>query len=111
MQDEQRFITQADATLAKLERRLEAASELADFDFECKAGGIIEIDCAAGGKLIINRHTAAREIWLAARSGGFHFRCQEDGRWLDTRSGETLEALLARCLSEQCGEAVDIGAL
>ena len=101
--DEQEFMRRADACLARLEGWLEQASDTADFDYERKTGGIIEIDCGAGGKLIVNCHGAAREIWLAARSGGFHFRLQEDGRWCDTRSGEALEVALARCLSEQCG--------
>ena len=105
-QDEQEFMRQADACLARLEAWLEQASDTADFDYERKAGGIIEIDCGAGGKLVVNRHGAAGEIWLAARAGGFHFRLQDDGRWCDTRSGEALETTLARCVSQQCGRLV-----
>ena len=55
--------------------------------------GILEIECEDGSKVIVNRHVPNREIWVAARSGGFHFRA-EDGRWRDTRGGEELAAAL-----------------
>src|SRR5437762_8968380 len=38
-----------------------------------------------GSKLIINRHVPNRELWVAARAGGFHFRA-DGGIWRDTRS-------------------------
>lgn len=105
--EEREFLALADAELARLEtalERLQAAGD-ADFDFELKPGGIIEIDFADGGKIIVNRHAAAREIWVAARSGGFHFKppAAAGGRWTDTRGGEDLAAALTRCLSAQAG--------
>lgn len=105
--DEQEFLKAADAQLARVEAALEAASEsgVADFDFETKPGGIIEIEFENGSKIIVNRHAAAREIWLAAKSGGFHFR-PEGGRWVGTRDGEDLMVALARTVSEQAGVSV-----
>ncbi len=55
--------------------------------------------------MIVNRQTPNREIWVAARSGGFHFR-MKDGEWRDTRSGEELYVSLARVLEEQGGEKI-----
>ena len=94
----------ADAELARIEAALEAASMsgVADFDFETKPGGVIEIEFGNGSKIIVNRHGAAREIWVAARSGGYHFR-PDGGRWLGTRDGEELLAALSRTVSEQAG--------
>ena len=66
------FEAQASATLEALEQALENCGE--DLDFELKAGGILEIEFEDGTKVIINRHIAARKIWVAARSGGFHSR-------------------------------------
>ncbi|MCX7149835.1 MAG: iron donor protein CyaY [Rhodocyclales bacterium] len=102
--DEREFMTAADAELARIETALEAASmrAVADFDFETKPGGVIEIEFDSGSKIILNRHAAAREIWLAAKSGGYHFR-PEGGRWLGTRDGEELLAAVSRTLSEQAG--------
>jgi CyaY protein len=104
--DEQEFNRAADAQLARIEAALEIASAADDsgFDFETKPGGVIEIECDNGSKIIINRHAAAREIWLAARSGGFHFRPEGTAdaiRWVGTRDGEELMVALARVLAEQ----------
>ncbi|AJP49072.1 frataxin [Rugosibacter aromaticivorans] len=106
--DEQEFIQLADQELTRLEAALEGASErgTADFDVETKPGGVLEIACENGSKIIINRHTAAREIWLAAKSGGYHFRPQ-NGCWLATRDGEALWVAVARVLSEQTGGKID----
>lgn|SRR5690606_18075847 len=104
--EEREFNAQADQMLAQIEQLLEACE--ADIDFELKDGGVLEISCANGSKVIVNRHTAAREIWVAARSGGFHFR-PDNGRWIGTRDGEALLGAISRCLSEQTGERVDLG--
>lgn len=104
--DEREFDILADAAMAKLEQALESCG--AEIDFEAKPGGVLEIDCAEGGRIIVNKHRAAREIWLAARSGGFHFK-PENGRWLGTRDGGDLLTTLAHCLSEQSGRQISLG--
>jgi CyaY protein len=91
--------------LNKIEQSLESSG--VDIDVELKQGGVLEVECADGSKIIVNRHLAAREIWLAAKSGGFHFR-PNNGRWIGTRDGEELMVVLARCLSEQTGETVTL---
>jgi CyaY protein len=108
--DENEFRALADATLARLENaldRLQATSDV-DFDYELKPGGIIEITCEDGSKIIVNRHAAAREIWVAARSGGFHFKppTASGDQWLGTRDGQDLATVLTRCLSEQAGASL-----
>jgi len=67
--------------------------------------GILEIECADGSKVIVNRHVPNREIWVAARSGGFHFRAR-DGAWCDTRSGDELGAALGPLVRMQAGLAI-----
>lgn len=103
--NEQEFTVQAEAMLARIEQALDRCG--GDFDYELAAGGVLEISFADGSKVIVNRHGAAREIWVAARSGGFHFK-PEDGRWINTRDGSELMASLARCIEEQSGEAIDL---
>jgi CyaY protein len=110
--EEKEFVVLADQTLARLEDVLEQllAEDGADFDYELKPGGIIEVVFADDSKIIVNRHAAAREIWVAARSGGFHFSPPADagGRWLDARGGQDLAALLSRCFSEQSGAELQL---
>ena len=101
--NEAEFDRLASATLQAIEQRLEASG--VDADFEQKDGGVLEVEFADGSKLIVNRHAAAREIWLAARSGGFHFRW-DGALWRDTRDGTELFAALSRAASQQAGCAV-----
>jgi CyaY protein len=108
MATDSEFIATADALLTRIGSALDEALEESDADVDWSLNdGILEIDCGPHGKLIVNRHVPNREIWVAARSGGFHFRDQGGG-WIDTRSGERLDALLTRVLREQAGIAVTL---
>lgn len=105
------FIASADALLAAIGAALDAALDRSDVDADWSLNdGILEIDCGAAGKLIVNRHVPNREIWVAARAGGFHFRAAA-GAWRDTRSGEELPATLARLLRDQASLAADLSDL
>jgi CyaY protein len=103
MMNESEFETLASAALAALERAFEANAP--DVDVQTKGAGVLEIEFADGSKMIINRHGAAREIWVAAKSGGFHFR--HDGKaWRDTRNGSELFAAVSGLASQQGGTPV-----
>jgi CyaY protein len=115
MTSDSTFIATADATLAAIGAALDAA--LAGDGNEPDNGtdwslidGILEIECGDGSKLIVNRHVPNREIWVAARSGGFHFRA-DAGVWRDARSGGELGVQLTGLLRDQAGLAVDLSAL
>ena len=99
--NETEFAAAADATLDALERALDAA----EVDLERKAGGVLELEFDDGSKIIVNRHGAAREIWVAARSGGFHFR-HDGSAWRDTRGGAELFGALSELVSAQLGRRV-----
>ena len=99
--NEAEFNRAAAATLARIEQTLEDA----DLDFETPADGIIEIEFDDGSKIIVNRHGVAREIWVAARSGGFHFKPAGDG-WTDTKDGTPLYQKLAALIAAQGGGTV-----
>ena len=93
----------ADATLRQIETALERSG--ADLDFAMVSDSVLEIEFADRSKIIVNRHDAAKEIWVAAKSGGFHYRW--DGScWQDTRSEEELMTALSRLISEQAREPV-----
>jgi CyaY protein len=104
--NDKEFNTLADAALARIEAGLEACG--ADLDFAMVSAGVLEIEFADGSKIIVNRHGAAQELWVAARSGGFHFRW--DGQaWRDTRDSRELVAALSALVSAQSGAAVKLG--
>jgi CyaY protein len=103
--DDKEFNSLADVTLARIEAALEASE--ADIDFELAAGAVLEIEFENGSKIIVNRHAIAREIWVAAKAGGFHFRWDGEN-WLDTRDGLELMAKLSTLASQQAGESVSL---
>ncbi len=103
--DDKDFNALADAALARIEAALEASD--ADIDFELAAGGILEIEFADGSKIIVNRHGVAKEMWVAAKAGGFHFKW--DGAvWRDTRDGAELMAKLSTLATQQAGESISL---
>ena len=99
--DESAFLAAADATLDRIGLALDAALETSDAELDWSLkDGVLTIECADESRIIVNRHLANREIWVAAKTGGFHFRPQ-DGRWRDSRGDDELAALLARLLKTQ----------
>ena len=97
------FDSLADAMLERIARAVEESG--ADCDCEPKGSGVLELEFADGSRIVVNRHSAARQIWVAARSGGYHFRWNGSD-WVDTREGCELLAALSRLVSEQSGRAV-----
>ena len=103
MLSDSQFETLATRALERVEAALEASG--IDADFELKEGGVLEIEFADTSKIIVNRHGAAREIWVAARAGGFHFRW-DGAAWRDSRDGTELFAALSKLVSAQGGQPV-----
>ena len=94
---ESEFNQLADAALA----RIETAMDNSDGDAECnRSGNVLEIEFDDGQKIIINRHDVNQEIWVAARSGGFHYAWQ-DGAWRSRRDGSELFDKLAELFAGQ----------
>src|SRR4051812_10286688 len=80
-----------------------------DADIEEKGDGVVELEFEDGSRMVINRHGAAREIWVAGRAGGFHFRW-DGAAWRDTREGTELFAALSKLISAQGGTPVVLAA-
>ena len=103
-QQESEFHQRVDNVLRDIESALEAIES--DIDTETNSG-ILTLEFANGSKVLINRQTPTRELWVAAKSGGFHFRF-DGAAWRDTRTNESLETLLSRVISEQSGVVMSI---
>lgn len=97
---ESEFLDLTDTLLESLQTALDGA----DFDLDYQLnGGVLEIEFDSGEKMIVNRHTPNREMWLAAKSGGFHFGLDADGRWINTRDGSEFAVVISRLISESGG--------
>ena len=77
----------------------------ADIDYENSAG-MLTITCEGNGtQIILSRQAAVGEIWLAAKSGGFHFKLKE-GVWCNTVSGVPLNVRVSASNESQDGSAL-----
>jgi CyaY protein len=101
---ESEFLARAEATLNAIETTLERAAEAHDLGLESsRNGNVLEIELIDyGSKIIINSQAPMQEIWMASKSGGFHYRA--DGvRWVDTRNGPDLWLALAQTIQTLSG--------
>jgi CyaY protein len=98
---EARFHDLVDATQQALEDIFDDSG--LDLDLENSAG-VLTVRFENGTQLIFSRQEPLRQLWLAARSGGFHFDYdQASERWVCDSSDEQLGEMLARITLEQSG--------
>jgi len=103
--DEQQFVRRAEGELEALEEALGAIDGV-DVDL---ADGILTLELEEGPKVVVNSHTAARQIWVAANLAAGHFSYDEKtSRWFDTKSGEELWDRLGTILTERLGRPVKL---
>ncbi|MFS2222532.1 iron donor protein CyaY [Pantoea sp. B65] len=94
----------ADSLMLTIEERLDQHDGDADIDYETH-GGVMTLSFENGSKIVINRQEPLHQVWLATKSGGYHFK-REGGEWICDRSGAEFWQLLAEACSQQAGEAV-----
>ena len=100
--DERRFHSLADAALSHWLERLEPFYDTGEIEELDLADGILNIQTKTGRTLILNKHTASRQLWLAApRSGGFHFSYDETGQQWKLPDGMLLSLMLLRELAAE----------
>jgi len=104
--DESTFHERVDDLLLAIEDAVEDSG--ADIDYET-AGGILTLRFADGSQIIVNRQTPVRQVWVATRSGGFHFDYDETREaWVREGDGAEFFAALSAWCSEQAGEPVSL---
>jgi CyaY protein len=99
---ESEFAQLADAIFTRIENTLDRCASDIDYSFN---GPVLEIEFEDGTQIIINRHTANQEIWLAAKSGGFHYSFL-NGQWLSKRDGSELFGKLSELVLLGNGDSV-----
>jgi CyaY protein len=106
---ESEFLALADATLTRIEAALDAATDKDLIDVECsRSGNVLDIEFVDNGsKIIVNSQAPMQEMWVAAKSGGFHYK-RVDQKWVNTRDGSELFAALSRMVGEQGAGAVTL---
>ena len=81
------FHARAHAVLSAIEATLDRWLQEDEIDIDSqRTGGLLELQFPSGSKIVVNTQPPLHELWLAARTGGYHFRLV-DGQWIDSRSG------------------------
>ncbi|MDP3520877.1 MAG: iron donor protein CyaY [Hydrogenophaga sp.] len=97
------FLDRAEAALQAIELACDRINEDSDADVDNqRTGGMVTLAFANRSQIVVNLQKPLHEIWMAARSGGYHYKW--DGQaWVDTKGQGELFAQLSRCASEQAG--------
>ena len=97
------YMDRAEAALKAIELACDRIGDETDADVDNqRVGGMITLTFANRSQIVINLQKPLHEIWMAARSGGYHYRF-DHGQWLDTRGAGEFFAHLTREASAQAG--------
>ncbi len=104
------YLDRAESLLARVEACCDRLNDDTDADIDAqRVGGMVTLVFGNRSQIVINLQKPLQEIWLAARSGGYHYRF--DGtRWTDTKGDGEFFDRLTRCATEQSGQPLTFSA-
>jgi len=94
---------QAERLLKAVEVSCDRINETTDADIDNqRSGGMVTLVFANRSQIVINLQKPLHEVWMAAKSGGFHYKF--DGtQWNDSKGQGEFFASLSRYASAQAG--------
>lgn len=96
----------AESVLGAVEACCDRINELTDADIDNqRVGSMVTLMFSNGSQIVINLQKPLHEIWLAARSGGYHYKFDSIA-WQDTKGQGEFFASLSRFASEQSARAL-----
>jgi len=112
--DDKQFHQLGSNLMESIEVALELADDTLDLDLdvERQGGNVINIRFRDRSVIVVNTQAPLHEIWVAAKSGGYHYRWAGTlaaPLWVDTKTGRELLGDLSEFASAQAGQAVTIG--
>jgi CyaY protein len=100
------FYALAKQTLDTIETAVEHIVQTSDDDIDAARNGeVLSLTFENGTKIVINSQAPLQQLWMAAKSGGYHY-AWNGSAWMDTRTGGELFAMLSSIASEQAGHAL-----
>lgn len=104
--NETEFLARSQSILDSIESQSDDWVALYDLDIEAsRSGNVVTLVFNDSIHVVINSQAPMQEMWVAAPSGGFHYRF--DGqRWNDTRGGPHLAEALSQICSEATGQPI-----
>lgn len=100
------YMDRAERLLGNIEAQCDQINETTDADIDNqRVGGMITLLFPDQSQVVVNLQKPLHEVWLAARSGGYHFKWVE-GDWRDTKSGEGFYQRLSQSVTEHAHQTV-----
>ena len=97
------FMDRAEQLLLAVEQCCDRINDSTDADVDSqRSGGMITLTFPNRTQIIINQQKPLHEIWMAAKSGGYHYRF-DGAQWQDTKGAGEFFAHLSRDASAQSG--------
>ena len=105
--NESQFNQLAEETMIAVEEAIEASG--ADIDYD-NVADILTLEFSNGSRIIINKQTPLCQIWVAAKSGGYHFDYDETSElWcLNGDRQKDLFSQLSLYCTQQAGEDIQL---
>jgi len=100
------FMDRAEQLLKAIESCCDSINEQSDADIDNqRVGGMVTLVFPDGSQIVVNLQKPLQEVWLASRSGGYHFRLDQ-GLWMDTKGQGEFFAQLSQDASAQGRQAL-----
>ncbi|NBO15651.1 MAG: iron donor protein CyaY [Betaproteobacteria bacterium] len=101
------FMDLAESLLRRVEAQCDHFNETTDADIDNqRVGGMVTLTFANRSQIVINLQKPLREVWMATRSGGYHYRWI-DGQWADTKGAQAFWPQLSADATQQSGAALN----
>lgn len=101
------FMDRAEILLKTVEASCDRINDenRADIDNQ-RVGGMVTLVFSNQSQIVINLQKPLHEIWMATKSGGYHYK-YDSAQWIDTKSQGEFFTSLSRFASEQAGCPLD----
>jgi len=102
------FLHEVDSLIGDLVRRFDAIDP---DELEAETSeGVLKLTFADGSKCVLNRQTAAQQVWLAEGASAWHFNYEQAARrWVDSKGRGDLRAILGDILTRRLGRRIALG--
>ena len=100
------FMDHAEQLLLAVERSCDRINDTSDADVDSqRSGGIVTLTFPNRSQIVINLQKPLHEVWMAARSGGYHYRF-DGAQWQDTKGHSDFYTQLTQDACAQSGLAL-----
>ena len=105
------YLDRAEALLRAIELSCDRINDDGDADIDNqRVGGMVTLTFPNRSQIVINLQKPLHEVWMAARSGGYHYRF-DGSAWQDTKGAGEFFACLSRDATQQSGLPLQFVAL